>query len=60
MENEYEHISTKDIIIEMANLEKEINMGMIRYEHLRQEIIKRYPQLLEDNAFNKGYEIKRK
>lgn len=56
--NSMQQIPTSQIIIEMANLEKDIDMAILKYEYLRQEILRRFPQLIEEESFQDKYKTK--
>lgn len=58
MDNNLQRIPTVNIITEMANLEKDIDIAIMRYEYLRQEIIRRFPQLQNEPGFDDKYKAK--
>lgn len=46
-------LTTVQLITEMTYLDQEIDMKLLRYEELRGEIIKRFPQVAEREEFKK-------
>jgi len=52
-------IPTSQLMIEFTYLEQEINMKLLRYEKLRQEICKRHPILRDDEVFMEKKLIKK-
>lgn len=42
---------TIDIITEMSDLERDINLSILKYEKLRLEIVKRFPNLNKYDEF---------
>lgn len=57
--NSIQQMPTPEIITEMAQLEQQIDLFILRYEQLRQEITTRFPQLLQEPAFSEDkYNIK--
>ena len=45
--------TTVELVTEYTYLEQEIDMKLFRHEQLRQEILKRYPQVEKSGEFKK-------
>ena len=55
MYNNLEQTPTPQLMAELAVLEKDIGTAIIRYEYIRQELLRRYPQLEQEPAFSEPY-----
>lgn len=53
MEKELSEKSTKDLITEMTYLDRDIDEKLFRYEQIRLELVKRYPQVADKEEFQK-------
>lgn len=51
MNKEYETTPLNKLISEMTRLEQEINLALIKYENIRQEVCNRFPFLEEEEEF---------
>lgn len=51
MNNEFETTPLNILIGEMTRLEQEINLALIKYEAMREEVCNRFPFLEEEEEF---------
>lgn len=51
MNRKYETTPLNELISEMTRLEQEINLALIKYENMRQEVCNRFPFLEEEEEF---------
>ena len=56
---ELEKTGTDVLVKEISILEQEINIKILRYEKIRQELIKRYPTLEEQEVYKEKKLIKK-
>lgn len=58
-QNKYETMQPNDLLIEMAYLEREINMKLMIYEEMRMVAVKRFPSLEKEEPFQQKVLIKK-
>jgi len=59
MENKYSTTPLCELLTEMTYLEQEINIKLLMYEQMRQEVVRRFPPVEKDEIFKEKVLIKK-
>lgn len=59
MENKYSTTPLYELLTEMTYLEQEINMKLLMYEQMRQEVVRRFPPVEKDEIFKEKVLVKK-
>lgn len=58
-QNKYEKTPLVDLITQMTYLERDINLKMIMYEEIRQEVVRRFPIMEQEECFQQKELVKK-